>query len=345
MTRKFSRDLIMCSIDIEGYYRFQDKFQIFGLDDTHPKPTSGVGDFPLIIEYWTDIDEEEKKKHIEDMHVSAHESVKDMLDEISYFQSACDEIMILLSLFTTSIFFKYNWKMQECAWFTPFGQSGTYWGQKLYSPGKLDFSDVESFSEPDFPMIPQVNSEDYSKKYYRQIVRYPGQNTGGQSYCMPDSIDSLFSNYYRLDSEARIAFLRAATFFYQACNIWFKSRSLSYTALISSIEALIYYEYMGVKYKTCGKCNLIQYRVMKKFRTFFKVEEKKGSWERKYINMLYTKRSNLLHNGFLFEGDLSTPGYYSENESEENAILRNLLRIIRQRIIRWLANFNFDIEE
>ncbi len=41
MVEKFGRDVVLSTIDIGGFYRFDKVFQIIALDDSHRKPNSG----------------------------------------------------------------------------------------------------------------------------------------------------------------------------------------------------------------------------------------------------------------------------------------------------------------
>jgi hypothetical protein len=76
---------------------------------------------------------------------------------------------------------------------------------------------------------------------------------------------------------------------------------------------------------------------MKKFRAFLDVDDlPSGDEIRKYVDMLYDFRSQILHRGHILAGDSSAPGYYSLTEADEEARLMNLVSITRRRLIRWL---------
>ena len=84
MTRGFGRECILSTLDIDGYYRFGDVFQIIALDDSHPKPpTRGLGHFPLVMEYSFELNEGQRSQLLEDMCVEATEQFKNRL--IAYF--------------------------------------------------------------------------------------------------------------------------------------------------------------------------------------------------------------------------------------------------------------------
>lgn len=334
MGREFGRVVILATEDIKGHFKYKDDFQIIALDDSHPKPNGAVGHFPLVIEYFVEVNEEEEKLLKEDMNVSAHDTLKDRLNVGSFHRAKIDEIKILLTLFTHTVFFEYNNKTQELGWFSSFGSGGVHWGQKFYTPGTIDYRDLEGFSSPDLHDIPLRDSKQY---FERKLYSFPGQTTAGESFHLPDIINELFDAYFNFEKEAKKAFLQSSSLFYQCMDIWHKSKSLAYAALISSLETLVHYNHRNEKPDHCDTCGSDQYHVLKKFMSFLDINEKQGDIKYKnYVNMLYGKRSKILHRGHLLLSDLSAPGYYSFHESEEEAILRNLVFIVKRRLIRWL---------
>ena len=59
MTIEFGRTVILVSENTDKYFKYNNHFQIIGLDDTYPKPPKGgIGHFPLVLEYNIDIDEQ-----------------------------------------------------------------------------------------------------------------------------------------------------------------------------------------------------------------------------------------------------------------------------------------------
>jgi len=339
MPRIFGRRVILISENVEKYFKCNDHFQIIGLDDTHPKPPKeSIGDFPLLLEYYFDIDDKEKRRLLNDMNVSAHDQFKERLLISSFHQNKVHEIKILLTLFTYSIFHEYNLNSQELAWFTSFSEFGIHWGQKFYTPGEIKFKDDDGFSTPSAPMIPQVDEQTY---YQRKFYRFPGQGDAGGEFSLPDNILTLFDTYYALEPEARKAFYQATNLFYQAMDIWHKSRSLSYAALTSSLETLIVYDHRNESLYPCGSCGNTQYHVMENFRTFLGVNKETPDKElKKYVNELYKMRSNILHSGYLLLSDLNTPGHYSFKESYETARMRSLVTLVKLRLIYWLKTVN-----
>lgn len=335
MTREFGRKYILSTIDIQGYYKFRDVFQIIAVDDSHPKPSTACGHFPLLIEYSVEIDKEQREQLLDNMCVDGHRVVREMLTDGSCHKSKSEEIMVLLTLFTPSLFFVYNRDMQELSWFCALGSDcqKICWGQKFYYQGEGHAIDLNDFSKPDIKEISRVEASNY----YGRLFTYPGQNTAGEGFSLPDIIDTLFEKYYALEAEGQLAFLQASTLFYQSMRIWFKSRSLTYAALISCLETLIHYEYRGVNYDACPQCKTKQYQVMKKFRDFLNVDHlSPEDSTRKYVKKLYDLRSEILHQGYIFAGDLSVPGYYSVTEAEERTLLMKVVSITRRRVLDWL---------
>ncbi len=262
MTRNFGRDYILSTIDIGGYYKFGEVFQIIALDDSHPKPPKqSLGHFPLAIEYSFEINKEQRGHLLKDIWVEADEKLKERLVDASYYKSKREEIMALMSLFTPSLFFIYNRDIQELSWFAQLGGNCNKicWGQKFYSPEKTNIEDRDSFSKPAIKAISRIKASEY----YDKLFTYPGQNIANEEFALPDIIDTLFEKYYTLEKEAQLVFLQATTLFYQSMKIWFESKSLTYTALISSLETLVNYDYSGVKYAPCENCKTTQYQVMK----------------------------------------------------------------------------------
>jgi hypothetical protein len=288
-----------------------------------------------VIEYSFEINKEQREQLLENMCVEAHRIFRERLIDGSYYKSKREEIMVLLTLFTPSLFFVYNRNIQELSWFAPIGSDchKICWGQRFYSPGEVKIIDQGDFSKPGMKEISRIEASEY----YGRLFTYPGQNTADEEFSLPDNIDTQFEKYYTLEPEAQSAFLQASTFFYQSMNIWFESKSLTYVALITCLETLIHYEYRGVKHDPCENCKTTQYQVMKKFRAFLNVDDLlPGDKTRKYVNMLYTFRSQTLHRGYILVGDSSIPGYYSLTEADEKARMMNLVSITRKRLLKWL---------
>jgi len=145
MANKFGRDVVLSTIDIGGYYRFDNIFQIIAFDDSHRKPNPGH--VPLLLEYSFEVDKDQKEHLVEDMCVDANKEFKERLIDASFYKSTSEEIMILLTLFTNSMFFIYNRNTQELSWFTPLHDDchDLFWGQKFYSPGDIQIEDQNNF--------------------------------------------------------------------------------------------------------------------------------------------------------------------------------------------------------
>lgn len=336
MPVEFSRKVIMVSERIDKYFKYADIFQITSLYETNPEARGRILHFPLVLEYNVNIDENKVESLILDMEVEAPITFKRTLLLPSFHINKVHEIKILLTLFTHSIFFEYNTGAPEQAWFSSFDDFKVHWGQKRYDTGNLDALDPTSFSSPNTAEFPRVQAQQY---YDRKFYRFPGQTNQGEDFTLPDNIESLFDAYYSLEPEAKRAFYQASNLFYQAMDIWSQSHSLSYTALISSLETLIQYDHRNDHSDKCCTCGTTQYHVRENFRSFLGIEKHNPILKQKrFVNDLYDMRCDILHRGYLLLSDLHMPGYESYQETDEFARMRNLVTIVKIRLINWLLS-------
>lgn len=330
---KIYRDIIFSSQDIEGCYRFDNFFQISSLSGDHKKPPESTGDFPLLLEFAIEINEQERHKLADQACVIANDKLKLQLTDGTYLTSKRDEIIFLLSLFTRLRFFVYS-KLDK-SWFISFTthDDQLHWGQKAYFTSGIPLGVQSTFSTPAAMLIPSEPCSNYFDMHFA----FPWQGVAGRRFYLPDNIDTLFKKYQTIEPEAKKAFLSSCTLFYHSLKIWFESKSLTYSALISCLETLISYEYRNNKYSACKECKSTQYQVMAKFRNFFNVDDlSTDDASRKYIKMFYDYRNNILHKGLIFKSDEATPGYNTPKEAEEESMLKALVTITRKRILTWL---------
>jgi len=339
-TKRVYRNIIFSTISLNGFYRYKDVFQITPLGNEHPKPKGGYGHFPVLLEYTCETNRNCKNKLLDMSFYNdpIPKHLKELFVDSSILEGSLKEILMLLTFFTTSVFFVYKNSFYKQSWFVPLsGQKQSeqcLLGHMFYLPNKIDLSPQYDFSLPTISLIPQMDTS----KYLNQHYSFPGQGDSCGFY-LPDTIDTMFDNYYNLKNEAKSAFKNAIALFYMAVKIWDESKSLAFAALISCLEAIIKYEYkdMDKELEPCPTCKTTQYRVMKKFRMFLNVDNLPNTDPAKsIIKRLYNFRSEILHQGGIFTTDIGEPGYQTKNKIDQEGNLSAAFYVSRARLIDWL---------
>lgn len=327
--RRISRSVVFVSKRFNGYYRYQDKFQVFPLDVS----LRGVANLhiPLCIEFAYDPqDIEYREATPKQVCISDHE------------HSIVREYRLLLTVLTQYNFFTYN--TEQC-WFFPLSSNNdisnvknlkgyservrSCWGQKSFS-GDLN-DDVITTRENEFSHLTLEKIETEGSDAYFNVY---GKRLNTEPVTLPMDMDSYFDAYYRSDKPKKAAFLSAASLFKSGLTLRDDRShlSLSFAAFISSIETLSAHDYQGTKVPTCPECNAARYQVAKKFREFFAYYTKADGKLIQYVKRLYSLRSKILHAGQLFLSDLTADDFGDLLEIE------HMIRLVRIALVNWLIS-------
>ena len=177
------------------------------------------------------------------------------------------------------------------------GGADIKWVQPLFS-AKLGERVIDAPSLPVAKPIEEISAAEY----------YAQRGLDGGDLRVPDDLDESISAYFRLDSTARNEFDRATYWLSMAYRQWPISVSLSFTALVSAVEALTG---RGEKHQhSCPKCGAgCSHEVpgaTEHFRAFFETHAP-GAALAKRRSEMYSLRSDVLHGSTLLQLDHEPP--------------------------------------
>lgn len=320
MALEYRRTIVLTTVPVTGYFKFDKKFQILPIEEKAPKVAYLRCHHPLIIEYSFEIDETPQT-------LINGENIDQWVINNDTSSQILKELLLLLSTFSFYHVFMYN---NAKSWFIPHCNSAKnkeiIWGQQAYYYENFN-SEITKFSEINYPHIKKISSNDY----FNRLGLFPDQE-----FDLPNNIDQLFAQYYQLSAQAKKAFLSSASLLTQGLKLWTEHPSLSFTAFVSSLETLISYEHRKIKIEKCQACGQDKYGVVNKFRDFFLKYGSSNPIFKKYALKIYKYRSKIVHSGELLLGEISLLKFGSLDGLEENELRENLFLTCRICLINWL---------
>ena len=332
MNKTYRRKILLCSYPVDGFYRYDNIFQILPPDKAAPR--LAWAHHPLIIEYCFDTPE------VRSYPLTGSDNLRGRIPHFITIAEAAheklQELLRLLCVVTNFRFFVYG---ADQAWFVPIdveeeiaAPRSVVWGQEFYHYPGFE-GEITEFSAP---TCSSMNTEDPQSYYNRRGMgsRDPVD--------LPGSVDDTIFKYFQLDDEARESFVSSATLFSNGIDIWSKMASLSFAAFISSIETLTAYDHRDAKAGTCSTCGQRQYKVMCRFREFIRDYGSSDPSFKKIANRLYKRRSEILHEGSLFLGDLHMESWGSDDLTHfnEDMFRRAAIQTTRICLVNWLLKEN-----
>ncbi|MEE8304447.1 MAG: hypothetical protein V3S24_18670 [Candidatus Tectomicrobia bacterium] len=320
--QEWRRTVALSRIPITGSYRYRDVLQVLPAEATAPRPPALLNDHPFVLEYRFESADTDRK--LPQGQVTPKWIVSN--ERSGYKQN---ELLLLMTTFTSGRLFQYSNKQ---AWFIPMGTQNmepaskqVQWGQEgYYYDGST--AEIRSFSEVTSKEIERVDPQEYFNRYGWCIDR---------DFDLPANIDLMFDSYCSLSDEARHAFLSSCSLFDQDISMWANHPSLSFAALVSSLETLIAYNHRETAVEKCKCCGQDRYLVVKKFRDFFGRYGSDVPEFRKYAAKIYRHRSKLLHRGELFLGEVALRRFGTFDGSEDDMLRLNLVRTCRICVVNW----------
>jgi len=224
-------------------------------DSEAPRPRAVLDHHPFVIEYRFIIDELPRTfpdGQIMPQWVRNNEEAARILKEL----------LLLLTVFSCGRLFLYAPKQ---TWFIPMGKKGeepalreVEWGQQGYFYKGFQ-SNIGGFSNLNGSSIKQIDPNEYFNRYGRYA---------DQEYDLPNNIGNLFDIYYSLEEEAKESFLCSSSLFDQGVEMWSEHPSLSFAAMVSSLETLVHIDNRKERIERCKECKQDVYRVVERFRNF-----------------------------------------------------------------------------
>ncbi len=155
---------------------------------------------------------------------------------------------------------------------------------------------------------------------------------------LPENIDTLFEAYYALDEDFQFAFLSAASLLSQSIQSWSVFPSLSFTAAISAVETLVAFDQGVGSVEHCPECRQPRHRTTAKFLAFTKQFGSSSAEFKKYAEVLYDRRSKILHKGRLFLGEVHPARFANMDGLEETELRRGVRDTCRICLVNWLLS-------
>ncbi|MEW5832794.1 MAG: hypothetical protein AB1763_08155 [Campylobacterota bacterium] len=320
---EYRKVLVMSDVPIKGTYRFNDLFQILPAEEKAPKPPYVLAHHPCIIEFRFKIDKTPRQRF--DGYKSEQWIVNN--DDA---RKVLKEILLLMNLFSFHQIFDY---FPSQSWFIPMGNDkieDAQWGQNGYWYDGFE-SKITTFSDGDYDPIELIDTNKYLTQYGRVI---------GQGFDLPDRIDMFLKQYFELTDSKRQSFLSACSLFNQGRKLWSEHPSLSFTALVSSLETLIEIDFKKKKVESCKDCGQKKYSLTEKFRDFFGKYGSPSPEFREYATRIYKQRSKILHTGKLFLGEVEPIRFGSWANIDDDQFRRNVVTTCRICMINWLLKQN-----
>lgn len=331
MKKNYCRKIILSDLPVDGFYRFGNLFQLLPPDKTAPTIQFGSkSHHPLIIEYC--FDTPEVKYLPTEENRALQKALPDWITIGEASNEKLTELLRILNIVTNNRYFIYDY---DQAWFIPLGKNekvsdppSCVWGQNFYDYPEFN-REITGFSKP-YCLPMNIES---SQTYYNRFG--PGV---GNKVDLPESIDDTLIQYFQLDNNARDAFISSAILFSNGLEICTKMQSLSFAAFISSIETLANYDNRNTKVEKCEVCGQDKHSATKKFKSFL---QKYGSPDpsfKKDAEKLYKIRSEILHSGSLFLGDINLIPWGLKDHAKMNKdkYRRNVIQITRICLVNWL---------
>jgi hypothetical protein len=333
MTKSVFQKLIISKLPLSGYFRDENRFQLFPAPSSFDSAPWLKADHLNILEVAVDLSEIPAQQ----MQRGKKEPDFIVLEKKSTIKG--QEIVSLLTTLTHYDFFTYDGSQ---SWFIPFRngawESNPEYGQRDYISSALrnPRGGYNDFSLLEISEIAYDEPSEYYKRYAERLGSSPIQ--------FPRSLNILLNKYWSLDKTLKTIFLSSCSFF----NMGLKLRgelnhSLSFASFVTAIEALSEYEFKAenknIKFKCsnckalesshykCKKCGEPIWGIAEKFRQFIKKYASTDEEVRKYANEIYGKRSKILHSGKLLDVGLI-----------ESVEIERLIILVRVCIVNFLIN-------
>lgn len=157
----------------------------------------------------------------------------------------------------------------------------------------------------------------------------------------PDNIEVWLEIYDELNDTKKNIFRKSLYLFYSGVELKATHPSQSFISFVSAIETLINFE--NYSPKKCSECNQFIYKISKRFKDFiwkYAYNNSKTETNKKFIDQLYSKRSDITPQGKLLVADLFWDNKQNFVDWGESFLHNGLIEITRICLINWLVKNN-----
>jgi len=302
--------VLFAHVPTTGHFRYRDSFQILPMPAEAPRPEYMLGEHPLLVQFTVPESEDFQTNLIRRSRIGR-------------------EIELLCVALTTTIWrstssvVRHHWVMTSSK--NPENLKSEFLQEGYIYKGAN--GKVEKFSETIH--IPALTFNATNEYYNRRGIAVD------QVLDLPTDFTVLLDRFYALPREDPDRFLRASYWFAHAQFVSNISRSASFTALVSAIEALMPPPDVSLKCVTCnrstGKGPTAQFS---DFVSCFAPDPMVSNSDRR---KLYSLRSALSHGGSLLHSDRTGwMGGMTGKSIDEWEDHQAMWRIVRVTLVNWL---------
>lgn len=197
---------------MDGFYRYRDRFQILAVPPEAPRPMIAMlASNPFLLEV-------------------RYRRSRDPMTAMLRKERAEREIELLLAVFLWlpierlgNARFRWVLKSGEPQTTSAHQQEGYHWpGDR---PVREAFSPIQNLAP-----IPLMEPAVYYARFNYSVA---------DSLDLPSNLTVMFDSFFSLGAQDQQSFLRAAYWFHDASNVWAKSHSAAFTAMVSAVEAIM----------------------------------------------------------------------------------------------------------
>ena len=300
----FHRAIIFSGLQLSGSYKFKDIFQLFpGKNDWPGIDDNALSKKPIVLEY----DSSNHLKYLLDTNkLGAENSLEEKFRHLDFRK----ELLAILTLLSNFYYYTENYSINRSELGSDYFENG--------------------FSK--------INGESLNFKTHDEMLNH--EYFLGDQLSFPSNTDQILSCYFDMSYEIFIRFRMSISLFYNSFGIRKHSPSMSFVSMVSAIENLIDIEreITNLKFKRCEKCNQHSYRLTRRFVDFIiKNIGNDTKAFKKYVEKIYSIRSNVAHLGELFYNDVAE----TELDIKTSCLLKNTQKIVRQAMVNWLINCEY----
>jgi len=294
---------------ITGFFRYKGHFQLLPPPDIAPRPPYAMGDHPVLLQFLAP-------------------GSPNMTIQMMRRARVGREIELLLAATTTQLRYaigpvaQFHWSLVNAA-DPPNWRSE--WCQEMYTWPDLSGVVTEFTPLAQYTAAPRVPATDYYNRVGFSV---------GTALDLPDELEHLLKTFYECSRHVQQQFLRASYWFQYAQRTAGLSRSGSYTALVSAIEA---FTTDGIATGTCPTCKRATgISRTKAFADFVERYAPSPAISNTQRRQLYRVRSALSHGGRLLHTDQNLWGAMSSGGLSDWNDQYAMWQIVRVALVNWL---------
>lgn len=331
--KRFHKTIIFTKTPLKKYFLYPDKFQIYPANFEGMPYSKLQEHFPVILEYVIEEDEIIKAP-IDEF------GLEDLRTLTASTLTKQDEILNLLTLFTTHLFFRYydlsgTWGMpilkddageEANSWSSKWNMKMFHWPSLPEQLVIDNFTDIHLHYEPvDF--LPFL-------EYYQNNPNYDYYNN--QEIMFPNNIFTGIEAYYKLNKSVKNIIDTAISHSTTAVEISQLKKTLSVISAFTAIETMVNYENRDYEAEKCEKCGQLQFKVSKKYRDYLLKYIGNNQNNKKKFNALYNLRSKIVHTGLKFKTENLWTDLPQEEKDQEFLSQMEVILLSKLSIINWL---------